>query len=217
MIRTSVEGVRGCGVRKPGGLYLVAGQLAEPCSRLPIPLDRCPHCGGGIGPARGWTWITPAVIVPAERHGSMEHNHRCPLGFQEVDGSALTDASWHKMGDRAGLIWVGEKFYPTPEAFMEEAALMGVSRRVSALPRNFKLGETWVLLGHRKAITAETLLSTGHIQPREIEEGVDYPKAGIITVFKPTAVEYVVTGDETNEEIENFEKRGISPVKVVNP
>ena len=35
---------------------------------------------------------------------------------------------------------------------MREASKMGVSRRITAVPRDFVVGETWVLLGHRKAI-----------------------------------------------------------------
>jgi RecJ-like exonuclease len=30
---------------------------------------------------------------------------------------------------------------------------MGLSRRISAIPRNFKVGETWVLLAHPKAMS----------------------------------------------------------------
>lgn len=215
MITTLTEGVRGCGVRKPGGLYLVAPELSEPCARLPIALDRCPHCGGGIGPARGWTWITPAVIVPPEMHGSADHDLRCPLGLYgltEWDPSLPVAERAHRMGERAGLIWVGEKFYPTPEDFMAEAAAMGVSRRIKAVPRGFVLGETWVLMGHRKAIALDSDPATG----MAATDGPVY-RPGIIAVFKPRAIEYVVKGDETDEEIEAFEKRGISPVKVVNP
>ena len=39
-------------------------------------------------------------------------------------------------------------------------------------------------------------------------------KPGVFSAFKPTAVEYVVRGDETKEELETKVKRGITPVKV---
>jgi hypothetical protein len=217
-VRTSVEGARGCGYRKPGGYYLVAPQLSEPCSLLPMPLDRCPHCGQGIGPARGFTWITPTVILPAQVHRTPSHNEICPLGrpLMRMDGLNRTTAEdvendptlYHRMGDRAGLIWVGGLFYPTAESFMEEAARMGISRRVQRPPRGFKVGEDWIVLGHAKAIKTPGIEVEGTVQEWEFSPGV-------LTVFKPTALEYIVKGSETDEELEALEKRGISPVKVI--
>lgn len=43
-VRTSVEGARGCGYRKAGGIYLVSGGIPRPCGKLPIPLTTCPTC-----------------------------------------------------------------------------------------------------------------------------------------------------------------------------
>ena len=206
-MRTSIEGARGCGYRKPGGYYLVAGELSEPCPRLPLELDRCPHCGQGVGPARGFTWITPAILFPASAHGTIEHNAHCPLGRPtdaRLTEMGVDPETYHRTGERAGLIWVGTGFYPTAGDFMEEAARMGVSRRVIAPPRNFKVGEDWVYLAHRKAILVAT----------PVEDDPIYVP-GVITLFRPTAIEYVVKGDETDEELEALEKRGITPVKVV--
>lgn len=233
-IRVSVEGARGCGARKPGGLYLVSGQLSEPCPRLPMELDRCPHCGQGVGPARGWTWITPSVLFPATVHGTYEHNDRCPLGMPRnmtaPEVRLFEGSGFHRTGERAGLIWVGEKFYKTPEAFMDEAAAMGVSRRIKAVPRGFELGKDWVYLAHRKAIPVIDDQVLGEV-PVNGGGGEGFAKAvvetnpettklayspGVITLFKPTAIEYVVKGDETDEEISALEERGIQPVKVVN-
>lgn len=53
---------------------------------------------------------------------------------------------------KAGLMWVGEKFYKTPEVFVAEGVTMGFSKRIKAVPRGFKVGETYVLLAHPKAI-----------------------------------------------------------------
>lgn len=223
-IRTSVEAARGCGRRKPGGLYLVSPALSEPCPRLPLALDRCPHCGQGIGPARGWTWITPAVVIPAQKHGSPDHNDRCPLGIDLYDpklSPPLPDL-WHRMGERAGLIWIGERFYPTPDEFMAEARKMGVSRRITAVPHGFELGKTYVVLAHRKAIyhseaelvdeARADMTARGQTGDFSVEPGYT---PGVITLFQPTAIEYVVTGNETDEEIEALEKRGIQPVQVI--
>jgi hypothetical protein len=193
-IRTSVESARGCGYRKEGGYYLVAPALSEPCPRLPLALNRCPHCGQGIGPARGFTWVTPSTLFPAQVHGTYPHNAICPIGWTSDLGFR------HRTGDRAGLIWVGGLYYPTPESFMEEAARMGVSRRIRRPPRGFKVGEHWIYLGHAKAIPAN-------------ED--DEASPGVITLFRPTAIEYIVKGTETPEEIEALEERGISPIKVI--
>lgn len=217
-MRTSVESARGCGYRKPGGYYLVGPELGETCPRLPFPLDRCPSCGGGIGPARGFTWITPAVILPAQLHSSIAHNARCPLGAEQALPGDMKPGHehqpiLHRMGDRAGLIWVGEQFYPTPESFLEEASRMGVSRRVQRPPRGFKVGEQWIALGHPKAIP----IATSEIDEVTGEEGNTTTgfAPGVITLFKPTALEYIVRDDDTPEFLDSLEQRGITPVKVI--
>lgn len=196
VVRTSVEGARGCGFRKPGGLYLVAPALSENCSRLPFATHSCPTCGAGIHPARGWTWIVPLHLIGFEAHAPSRHSIRCPIGMPGMDPG--------QQGIRAGLLWIGEQFYPTPASFLEEAARMGVSRRISKVPREWKPG-TYVFLAHRKAINPgrPNLGDELHLEP------------GIVSVFRPTAIEYVVKGDETEEELAALEKRGIEPVKVI--
>jgi hypothetical protein len=108
---------------------------------------------------------------------------------------------------RAGLLWIGERFYPTVEAFNREASLYGVSRRISTVPREFKLGEHWVLLAHRKAYPPASLFEPSR-------NGGDEATSGIFRVFKPTAIEVVVDGTESDEEIDALVKRGLSPVLV---
>ena len=187
MITTSYEGKRGCGFRKPGGLYLVSGLNFGACGKLPLPLTVCTCCGAGIKPARGWTWISDDLIK--DRHCITE---TCTTGCVPFDGSVK----------KFGLIWIGEKFYPTPEAFMKEGVAHGISRRINSIPREFKLGETWVLLAHHKAINSVLMDEPD-------------PIPGIFTAFKPERIEYIVKGDETEEEIERMEKRGITLIKVV--
>src|SRR4029453_596753 len=138
-IRISDEGKRGCGYRKGGGIYLVTDGHGRYCGALPIPLSVCPTCHAGFKPARGWTWVNLAALAAVRGCSKVENCGDCPIAdavIQEV-----------------GLLWVGEKFYPTPHSFAAEAQEMGISRRISALPRRFKLGETWVALAHRKAIS----------------------------------------------------------------
>lgn len=224
-MRTSVESARGCGFRKPGGLYLVSGELSEPCPLLPVEMKVCPTCGEGVRPARGFTWVDGAKLIPPSIHGTIEHTAVCPLapeGHRDAEGWVPSeDAEGNHVSrvGRCGLIWIGEQFYPTPQAFMSEAAEMGVSRRITAVPREFVIGETWVLLGHRRAIEracpdcGDEAISEDECPVCGDERIVHVP--GIITAFRPTAVEYVVKGDETDEEIEALERRGIEPVRVV--
>jgi len=144
---TSVEAERGCGFRRSGkrgfGIYLVGPRAGFHCGRLPFPLESCPCCGGGIKPARGWTWIEPSILLaPNQKQCELDDAEwcsRCPMGGGIPQG-------------RHGLIWIGEKFYPMPADFMREVQMMGVSRRLPAVPRGFALGETQVYLAHRKAV-----------------------------------------------------------------
>jgi hypothetical protein len=55
VIETRYDRKRGCGWRKPGGLYLCADGVGGVCGKLPIPLDICPTCHGGIKFCRSWT------------------------------------------------------------------------------------------------------------------------------------------------------------------
>lgn len=217
-VRVSVEGKRGCGYRKPGGLYLVGPELMEPCGRLPIPLTVCPHCGAGIRPARGWTWVDPEAMAPAEPHGSPEHNSVCPFGRNAERGEL-----GHRCGERAGLIWVGGGFY-TADEFVREAGEMGISRRITGVPRGFEIGETWVLLAHREALVIGYQERDGVTVYASLQEAVDagveaepLRGAGLLTAFRPTAVEYVCRDQDLEDEdfLETLRKRGIESVQVV--
>lgn len=46
------------------------------------------------------------------------------------------------------LMWVGAGSYPTIDDFINEAAVQGVSKRLSRLPFNFELGTTRIFLAH---------------------------------------------------------------------
>lgn len=95
------------------------------------------------------------------------------------------------------LLWIGASHYPTPESWVEEARSQGVSRRIQSVPRGFSIGETWVFAAHIAARRSD---------------GSEGP--AIFAAFRPTAIEYVVRGDETDEELEALRKRGITPVRV---
>jgi len=128
MIETRNERERGCGFRKPGGLYLISGEIAAtPCGKLPLVLDVCPTCGGGIKPTRGWTWVSAAALF-AERECKGGECETCPLAMPG------------RMG-RTGLIWIGGSFYKRPHDFT-----------AVAIPKGIEVGKTWVLLAHRQAV-----------------------------------------------------------------
>lgn len=207
-VRVSKEGPRGCGYRKLSGLYLVSDGPSEPCGRLPVALHRCPCCGTGIVPSRGWTWVSPILIahdaLPCKRGAGSSRCQHC------IVERLIQEASYadYKMVEHlCGLLWVGEQFYSTPREFSEEAAELGISRRVHAIPRGFKLGETPVMLAHRKgAVEWITNPDTGAPQPVEVP--------AVFSIFVPSAVEVIVSGDESDDEIEALVKRGLTPVKV---
>lgn len=113
------------------------------------------------------------------------------------------------LGERAGLLWIGTQFYPTPEHFMVEARHQGICRRITAVPRDFKAGETWVLLAHPKGAThpADPTASP----PLEARQG-----AGIFYLWKPERIEKLVTETEARDAaaMADLERRGITPVAV---
>ena len=159
----------------------------------------CPCCGEGIRPSRGFTWIDLNRLMRQSRCLANDPSHSCPL--QHVGDPEKAPEQFSKVG----LIWVGEQFYPEVEDFTEEAARLGISRRISAVPRGFELGKTWIALAHRKA----------YKDPHQGDK--EEWTSAIFTVFKPTAIEYVTTGQESDEVIQGLVDRGITPVKIVKP
>jgi hypothetical protein len=208
VIHVRTEQARGCGFRKPGGLYLVTDGPGVPCALMPLELHVCTACGRGVKPSRGWTWIEPAGVFGEALH---EHGEpTCPL------------SSPTGLGPRAGLLWVGAKFYRTPGEFTDEARRMGISRRISTVPRGFTLGQ-WVLLAHRAALECESCYGTGD----DDGEAVGNPRArcrpchgvggeqGVFHVFRPQRIEYVVRESDTEKKLAHLERRGITLVKVL--
>ena len=194
-IQKRVEPRRGCGYRQPGGMYLVGAQRWFPCCKLPFELSVCPVCNQGIHPGRGWEWIDFQIFKssPCTK----------PLDIDGLDYSQLCPI--HNGTGKLGLLWVGEKYYPTAAHFAQEARVQGISKRIEQIPRDLVIWQTWVALAHRKAIvdysegmTAETI----RYQP------------GIFSIFFLTAIEYVVTNTETPEELDALENRGLTLVAV---
>jgi len=186
----AVESKRGCGFRKVGGLYLCGGGASMNCDRLPYELETCPVCGSGIKFTRAWTWLNWEVY--AGSHTMCRCNVVCPICHPEAK-------------QPYGLLWVGEASY-TPETFITEALTMGVSRRIPAVPRKLKLGETWVLFAHIKACGE-----------RKDEDGKAESIPGVFYAFKPTSLELLIWESEAKPEyLEDLEKRGITPIIIPN-
>ena len=192
------EARRACGYRKVGGLYLVSDGQGAPCCKLPIILGICPTCGAGIKQTRGWTWIDPQPWLkgPCTEGGAMGDPLRiyCPA------------ANPQKLGERVGLLWIGAQFYPTPQHFQAEAQAMGVSRRITAVPRNFKVGEHWVFFAHPKVKLV--------FDPTNGSEGKWLP--GIFRMFMPSRIEKIITQtmSEDAELMADLAQRNITPVIV---
>lgn len=235
-VRISNESARGCGFRKKGGIYLVSDGSMAPCGRLPIPLTVCPCCNNGIKPARAWTWVDPRPLMKSKEcpngTGGIKLEIGKKLDFDAIGADPVGDLQWRhlqqlhaecplanaNLPERAGLLWIGEKFYPRPEDYMREAGTMGISRRIPAVPRGFKLGDA-VMLAHRfcTKVAREPGSALGPGEFADPEGELFKFVGGIFTMFRPSKVEYILKGDETDEAILALRERGLSPVIVQNP
>ena len=199
----AMEARRGCGYRKIGGLYLMGPKFFFTCDRGAIPLHVCPVCRAGVKPSRAWTWIQPLPLFGAHKI-CKEKGRSCPLCYPNEED--------------AGLLWTGEKFY-TPESFMKESHLMGISRRIPQIPKGLKVGKTVVYMAHRKAIV-ERVPTTARTKPLVNGEvnGLFKTKftAGIFMAFVPQRVEMLVSEHTSTNDLEmaKLKKRGITPVVV---
>jgi hypothetical protein len=152
---------------------------------LPIELHVCPTCNGGIKQTRGWQWINPQPWLTGE---CTRAERTCPAANPEG------------LGKRVGLLWIGARFYPTPANFMTEARTLGVSRRITAVPRGFELGKSWVFLAHPKI--------------KQTANG-DWI-GGVFHVFQPERIEKLITETQAQDvnEMDKLVEAGITPVIV---
>ena len=189
----AVEAKRGCGYRKVGGLYLVGEGSGMACCKMPIVLHVCPTCNQGIKQTRGWSWVDPRPWLQKPCTGTDNQRAICPIW----DPNAL--------GEKVGLIWVGEKFYPTPEDFAREANQLGISRRIKVIPRGFHVGEHWVFVAHPKAVTSINA-----------ETGEEEMLPAVFRIFQPSRIEKIITRtmSENADLMADLAERGITPVIV---
>lgn len=216
----AVEAKRGCGYRKIGGTYLAGGGIGKPCDRLPLELSICPTCGHGIKFSRSWTWVNVNDLVQGphivnyERVVTFEGQYSAR---EKLTAECPENDSCFFCGDpaeigRAGLLWIGEQFYKTPEEFIIEGQLLGFSRRIKFIPRKFKIGETWVLLAHMKAIRA--IIPNADSKELVVSGKLEF-RPGIFYVWMPQRIEKIMLESQQNsEEATANEKRGITNVFV---
>ena len=206
-----LEPRRGCGYRKVGKLYIIGEGIFTPCHRLPLPLTVCPVCGEGIKFTRGWIRLNPRKLFGTCKDETV----RCPECGEEMRATdEFAGKKFRKIwlcneckialdrgsetctcGDscyvcnppkRAYMLWVGEKYYPTPNHFTIEAMNLGISKAVPSIPKDFELGKTIVYLAHRKAVSM-------YIENPNTLTGYEVKKhSGIFMCFKPTRFEMLV-------------------------
>lgn len=219
----AIELKRGCGYRRVGSLYLCGSGISIICDRLPFLLKYCPTCGSGIQFSRAFQWLDWGKY--AGKHHMQETEH---LISAKVICSCNLECSVCWPGERPqpyGLLWVGEAYYST-EHFISEALRMGVSKKIAFIPKELVLGETVVLLAHKKAIISPAPeLYHSNIIPGASEENIKEDIAvmerninpeyspGIFYAFIPTAVEMPIYSSEfTKEKGEELLKRNITPI-----
>jgi len=175
-------------------------------------------CSHGFKQSRGWIWTDVFGLVGGEHVGCHDSFQPCPL------------CNDPKSIGKAGLLWIGERFYKTPTEFQSEGTVLGFSRRIKALPRGFKVGETWVLLAHPKTIreTCADCQGGGIIVSTEVrgDGGVNERcqncdaqgfkmHAGIFTLWRPSRVEKILPESKRDsDEVKELLEKGITPVFV---
>ena len=198
----AIEPKRACGYRKVGAIYLAGPLTWENCHCLPIKLSVCPTCNAGIRQTRGWTWVDPVGLLMSPCQVDRRQFPKDYFISHCLDCPVCTPTQFG--GDHVGLLWVGEKFYDSPKDFFKEAVELGVSKKLSAIPKGFVLGVDYVFLAHPMAIE-------GNNPP-------DYsmPEPGIFLLWKPERIEKIIT--ETMSRDNNLmgllASRGIQPVIV---
>ena len=179
---------RGCGYRTPGGVYMMGPAPTQPCCIFPVPVEPCCRCGHLVKQNRGWVWVSLRGVL------GLEDADQCASGYEcWLPGAAQAMG----LDQRAGLLWVGASHYPTVRSFMAEAARVGVSKKLKAIPAGFEPGRTPVALAHPHAI-----------------QGDGEMKSAVFSVFMPDRVECVVTEEDAERGVERQD--GAVPV-IVRP
>jgi len=194
------ESKRACGYRKVGGLYLCGDYMPRRCDRIPYELIACPVCGQGIKLGRGFTQIDAFNLFGV--HKDCQDNFPgCPM-CDPPDTISY-------------IMTIGERFYNTPQEFIDEGLAQGISKRIPFIPKDFQVGETYIYLAHPKG-KVEVWPS-----PTNPDETIDVCKPAIFTAFQPQQVEMLVWESQLEDKKgERYQKklgdRGITIIPIKN-
>lgn len=203
------EAARGCGYRKVGGIYLVAGGLWADCDRLPFAVGFCPTCHGGIKFPRAPLEIDPVALfgvhdpcTDKKPHPEIVWVNDTPAGEKSVGGCQAC----FPQKQVAYLLGVGEQSYKTPGDFTEEAVRLGVSKRIAQIPKKLEVGKTWIYLVHRKGLMVPDD-ATGEMKPQ----------LAVFSAFRPQRIEKIMWKSQAaalnDKEKKELERRGITVVE----
>ena len=189
----AVEARRGCGYRRIGRLYLVCDGIGFSCDRLPLPIEPCDTCGEQPRFNRGISGIRPDVLWGG--------HHPCE------DKRLATFCATCTPPTAGFLMWVGDDY--TVESVNAEAATLGISKRIPAIPKDLELGVDWVYLAKLKIIPngAQQWL------PGQTDERAGYGP-GVFTTFRPTRIEKIVSDLTPAAELDSLREQIITPVVV---
>lgn len=127
-----------------------------------------------------------------------------------ADQAGLHDPICERWTERRLVLWVGRAFYTT-ETFSSEAAEMGVSRRLTQIPKGLVLGKTWVLLAHPDACYEPTSWGFNWLYG----DGEIARRPGVFYAFRPERLELLLRqSDATPERIAKEAARGVTVVAV---
>jgi hypothetical protein len=158
--------------------------------------------------ARSFQWITHDMLLAyADPCKSVDdHCAMCPLCSPSL-------LKHDEPGNKSGLIWIGKQHY-SPQSFLMEANSMGVSRRISSIPKGLVIGKTRIFVAHKQGLNVQETLFEG---APESEPG-DLIEPAVIASFKPKRIELLVddTGEMEDEEwVQKLvEKKGVTLVQV---
>jgi len=202
----AIEEKRGCGYRKVHGLYLMGSGMAASCDQLPFVLKECEYCGFIPHMFRGFTWIDKRYLLPDHLYvngckcsDTEENLHPCPICHPSFIDQ-----------ERYGFMWVSKMHY-TPESFIKEAQKMKVSKRISYIPKDLKIG-SWILVAHKKVAVSIKEFSEYQIEGKKLRSEPIYIPA-IFYAFKLQRIEYLIWESEaTPMYLEELKKKGLTPI-----
>ena len=173
---------RGCGLRKKGGLYMFFSmENVRVCTSLPLPLPgRCPVCGEEIEFFRSVKVIDPRKF------------------FKEVEHKCGPSCPVCNPPEKGAVIWVGKQFYSV-SSFMAEAMSMGISKRISTIPKGLKPGDVVYFL-HKEAIAPTP------------EDNKAHP--GVFLAARLSAFHKIIDDEKAQDQnlMKEMEDQGITPV-----